>query len=50
MELNDVMRTTFAAREFTLFESHLGRNGPVYTPIADFPLAGDAESAVSSDP
>lgn len=29
----------FDARDFVLFESHLGRNGPVYTPVAEFPLA-----------
>jgi RNA 2',3'-cyclic 3'-phosphodiesterase len=28
----------FAALEFVLYESHLGRKGPVYTPIAAFPL------------
>lgn len=28
----------FAAREFTLYESRLGRHGPVYTPLAAFPL------------
>lgn len=29
----------FEAREFVLFESHLGRGGPVYSPLADFPLS-----------
>lgn len=28
----------FRAMGFTLFESHLGRSGPIYTPMADYPL------------
>ena len=28
----------FQATAFTLFESHLGRSGPIYSPLADFPL------------
>lgn len=29
----------FDAWEFVLYESHLGRKGPVYVPVAEFPLA-----------
>ncbi|MDA0662460.1 MAG: RNA 2',3'-cyclic phosphodiesterase [Proteobacteria bacterium] len=28
----------FEARAFVLYESHLGRNGPHYAPVAEFPL------------
>jgi 2'-5' RNA ligase len=30
----------FEAREFVLYESHLGGRGPVYTPVAHFPMTG----------
>ncbi len=30
----------FEAREFVLYESHLGGHGPVYTPVAHFPMTG----------
>lgn len=30
----------FEAREFVLYESHLGRKGAVYMPVATFPLNG----------
>tara|TARA_R110002126_G_scaffold9868_9_gene44354 strand:- start:176 stop:766 length:591 start_codon:yes stop_codon:yes gene_type:complete len=30
----------FEAREFVLYESRLGRHGPAYMPVADFPLSG----------
>jgi len=30
----------FEAREFVLYESHLGRTGPVYVPVASIPLSG----------
>lgn len=30
---------SFTASAFTLFESRLGRSGPIYTPLADYPLA-----------
>ncbi|MEM9145712.1 MAG: RNA 2',3'-cyclic phosphodiesterase [Pseudomonadota bacterium] len=29
----------FAVEKFTLFRSHLGRSGPNYEPLADYPLA-----------
>lgn len=35
----------FEAREFVLYESRIGRNGPVYTPLADFPLLSAPETA-----
>lgn len=31
----------FEAREFILYESHLGRNGADYVPVATFPLSDD---------
>ena len=30
----------FEAREFVLYESHLGGRGPAYTPVAYFPMTG----------
>ncbi len=33
-----MIRGEFRATGFTLFESRLGRSGPVYTPLVDFPL------------
>lgn len=39
----------FEAREFVLYESRLGRNGPVYTPVAEFPLLAVPEPVDVSD-
>ncbi|MGB0631035.1 MAG: RNA 2',3'-cyclic phosphodiesterase [Alphaproteobacteria bacterium] len=30
----------FEVRQFVLYESRLGRNGPAYTPVAEYPLSG----------
>lgn len=30
----------FTAQAFVLYESHLGRKGPTYVPVAEFPLPG----------
>ncbi len=32
----------FAVESFTLMRSHLGRSGPIYEDLADYPLAGGA--------
>lgn len=39
----------FEAREFVLYESHLGRKGADYVPVASFPLDGSAEAGVDAD-
>lgn len=36
---NGMVTGDFQATAFTLFESHLGRSGPIYTPLADYPLS-----------
>ena len=35
----------FEAPSFVLYESRLGRSGPVYAPVADFPLTVEARSS-----
>lgn len=37
----------FEAREFVLYESHLGRKGADYVPVARFPLIGDADAGAA---
>ena len=37
----------FNATEFALFESHLGRAGPIYTALASFPLTPSTTSGAS---
>lgn len=39
----------FEAREFVLYESRIGRNGPVYIPVAEFPLLSIPEPVDVSD-
>lgn len=39
----------FEAREFVLYESHLGRKGADYVPLASFPLDAAAEAGVDTD-